>query len=64
MEKIEAHRARDSNFAPSTTPDLTTRQLNERNRIQTPKEAIVPYNSVNPATGEVLKTFPEHTDEW
>jgi succinate-semialdehyde dehydrogenase/glutarate-semialdehyde dehydrogenase len=23
----------------------------------------VPYHSVNPATGEVLKTFPEHTDE-
>jgi succinate-semialdehyde dehydrogenase/glutarate-semialdehyde dehydrogenase len=23
----------------------------------------VPYNSVNPATGEVLKTFAEHTDE-
>jgi succinate-semialdehyde dehydrogenase / glutarate-semialdehyde dehydrogenase len=23
----------------------------------------VPYRSVNPATGEVLKTFPEHTDE-
>jgi len=23
----------------------------------------VPYSSVNPATGEVLKTFPEHTDE-
>ena len=23
----------------------------------------MPYHSVNPATGEVLKTFPEHTDE-
>jgi succinate-semialdehyde dehydrogenase/glutarate-semialdehyde dehydrogenase len=23
----------------------------------------VPYRSVNPATGEVLKTFPDHTDE-
>ena len=23
----------------------------------------MPYRSVNPATGEVLKTFPEHTDE-
>jgi succinate-semialdehyde dehydrogenase/glutarate-semialdehyde dehydrogenase len=23
----------------------------------------VPYRSVNPATGEVLNTFPEHTDE-
>jgi acyl-CoA reductase-like NAD-dependent aldehyde dehydrogenase len=23
----------------------------------------VSYRSVNPATGEVLKTFPEHTDE-
>jgi len=23
----------------------------------------VPYRSVNPATGEVLKSFPEHTDE-
>jgi succinate-semialdehyde dehydrogenase/glutarate-semialdehyde dehydrogenase len=23
----------------------------------------VPYRSVNPATGEVLKTFPEHTDQ-
>src|SRR6202453_5222885 len=27
------------------------------------KEPTVPYRSVNPATGEVLKTFPEHTDE-
>jgi succinate-semialdehyde dehydrogenase / glutarate-semialdehyde dehydrogenase len=23
----------------------------------------VPYRSVNPATGEILKTFPEHTDQ-
>ena len=23
----------------------------------------MPYRSVNPATGEALKTFPEHTDE-
>jgi len=23
----------------------------------------MPYRSVNPATGEVLKTYPEHTDE-
>jgi succinate-semialdehyde dehydrogenase / glutarate-semialdehyde dehydrogenase len=23
----------------------------------------VPYRSVNPATGEVLMTFPEHTDQ-
>ena len=23
----------------------------------------MPYRGVNPATGEVLKTFPEHTDE-
>ncbi len=23
----------------------------------------MPYRSVNPATGEVLMTFPEHTDE-
>ena len=23
----------------------------------------MPYRSVNPATGKVLKTFPEHTDE-
>jgi succinate-semialdehyde dehydrogenase/glutarate-semialdehyde dehydrogenase len=28
-----------------------------------PKELNVPYRSVNPATGEVLKTFPEHTDQ-
>src|ERR1700722_4593663 len=27
------------------------------------KGAKVAYRSVNPATGEVLKTFPEHTDE-
>src|ERR1700729_2264915 len=27
------------------------------------KEPSVPYRSVNPATGEVLKTFTEHTDE-
>ena len=30
---------------------------------QTAKEPIVPYRSVNPATGEVLKTFAEHTDQ-
>jgi succinate-semialdehyde dehydrogenase / glutarate-semialdehyde dehydrogenase len=30
----------------------------------TPKgDPDVPYRSVNPATGEVLKTFPEHTDQ-
>ena len=23
----------------------------------------MPYRSVNPATGEALKTFPEHSDE-
>jgi len=23
----------------------------------------VPYRSVNPAMGELLKSFPEHTDE-
>jgi succinate-semialdehyde dehydrogenase/glutarate-semialdehyde dehydrogenase len=27
------------------------------------KEVTVPYRSVNPATGEVLKTFSEHTDQ-
>src|SRR5271163_3201333 len=32
---------------------------NHRNQT----EPTVPYRSVNPATGEVLKTFPEHTDE-
>src|SRR6202453_2918350 len=30
---------------------------------RTAKELPVPYRSVNPATGEVLKTFTEHTDE-
>src|SRR5579859_3464413 len=30
---------------------------------RTAKELTVPYRSVNPATGEVLKTFPEHTDQ-
>jgi succinate-semialdehyde dehydrogenase / glutarate-semialdehyde dehydrogenase len=30
---------------------------------KTAKEPTVPYRSVNPATGEVLKTFPEHTDQ-
>src|ERR1700723_2888635 len=30
---------------------------------RTAKELAVPYTSVNPATGEVLKTFPEHTDQ-
>src|ERR1700733_3771235 len=30
---------------------------------QNAKEPIVPYRSVNPATGEVLKTFAEHTDQ-
>ena len=27
------------------------------------KELTVPYRSVKPATGEVLKTFTEHTDQ-
>jgi succinate-semialdehyde dehydrogenase/glutarate-semialdehyde dehydrogenase len=27
------------------------------------KELIVPYRSLNPATGEALKTFTEHTDQ-
>src|SRR6202789_3979503 len=31
--------------------------------MQTAKELTVPYRSVNPATGEVLKTFKEHTDQ-
>src|ERR1700721_157978 len=30
---------------------------------RTEKELIVPYRSVNPATGEALKTFTEHTDQ-
>src|ERR1700736_4942612 len=30
---------------------------------RTTKELTVPYRSVNPATGEVLKTFTEHTDQ-
>src|SRR5437879_2162844 len=30
---------------------------------RTAKELAVPYRSVNPATGEVLKTFTEHTDQ-
>src|SRR3984885_9557250 len=30
---------------------------------QNAKELAVPYRSVNPATGEVLKTFTEHTDQ-
>jgi acyl-CoA reductase-like NAD-dependent aldehyde dehydrogenase len=30
---------------------------------QTAKELTVPYRSVNPATGEVLKTVTEHTDQ-
>ena len=33
-----------------------------RNQLEI-REPTVPYRSVNPATGEVLKTFPEHTDE-
>jgi hypothetical protein len=33
--------------------------LKNRNK----KEPSVPYRSVNPATGEVLETFAEHTDE-
>jgi acyl-CoA reductase-like NAD-dependent aldehyde dehydrogenase len=33
-----------------------------RNQLEI-KEPTVPYRSVNPATGEVLKTFREHTDE-
>jgi succinate-semialdehyde dehydrogenase/glutarate-semialdehyde dehydrogenase len=31
--------------------------------VRNTKEPTLPYRSVNPATGEVLKTFPEHTDE-
>src|ERR1700677_3244462 len=31
--------------------------------MQTAKELTVPYRSVNPATGEVLKTFAQHTDQ-
>src|ERR1700674_2296807 len=27
------------------------------------KELTVPYRSVNPATGDILKTFTEHTDQ-
>jgi succinate-semialdehyde dehydrogenase / glutarate-semialdehyde dehydrogenase len=38
-----------------------TRQFEIRSKYI--KGANVPYRSVNPATGEVLKTFPEHTDE-
>ena len=34
-----------------------------RKRVRNKKEPTVAYRSVNPATGEVLKTFPEHTDE-
>ena len=30
---------------------------------RTAKDLTVPYSSVNPATGEVLKTFTEHTDQ-
>src|SRR5580658_1953275 len=30
---------------------------------RTAKELTVPYRSVNPATGEVLNTFTEHTDQ-
>jgi len=33
------------------------------NVTRTAKELIVPYRSVNPATGEALKTFTEHTDQ-
>ena len=31
--------------------------------MRTAKELTVPYRSVNPATGEILKTFSEHTDQ-
>lgn len=31
--------------------------------IEIHKEPTVPYRSVNPATGEVLQPFPQHTDE-
>ena len=33
------------------------------NVMRSAKEPTVPYRSVNPATGEVLKTFTEHTDQ-
>jgi delta 1-pyrroline-5-carboxylate dehydrogenase len=31
--------------------------------VRSKKEPSVPCRSVNPATGEVLKNFPEHTDQ-
>src|SRR5580704_3836936 len=31
--------------------------------MRTAKELTVPYRSVNPATGEVLKTFTQHSDQ-
>jgi hypothetical protein len=31
--------------------------------VRNTKEPVVPYRSVNPATGEALKIFTEHTDE-
>src|ERR1700685_2106263 len=31
--------------------------------MRTAKELIVSYRSVNPATGEILKIFTEHTDQ-
>ena len=33
------------------------------NVTRSAKELTVLYRSVNPATGEVLKTFTEHTDQ-
>src|ERR1700721_1822495 len=30
---------------------------------RTARSLPVPYRSVNPATGEILKTFTEHTDQ-
>jgi succinate-semialdehyde dehydrogenase/glutarate-semialdehyde dehydrogenase len=37
--------------------------IKESQHLQPTEEPYVPYRSVNPATGEVLKTFPEHTNQ-
>jgi len=53
----------------SVTPDSSFRRCTPRGNAlwsdvrRTAKERTVPYSSVNPATGEVLRTFAEHTDQ-
>ena len=50
--------------AVGSTGRRLPRDAVERSAVKgTAKELIVPYRSVNPTTGEILRTFIEHTDQ-